>query len=199
MADNKKAALGAAIGALDPILKNWAQKLAKGVASNSPLRSELFGVALGVVKGFVEALAGKLPPTASIVVEKITDFSDFFTGALGGVSEKEKKVAVNDWMDSFFYDAGIRFRKAKDPKVEAEKMKSEFECRLVLLNLIEESKSKPVSKNEPFINWSKEIESLEKKWQEKWKPQLLLLDNSTALKIRDFRKSLTWLRPRVSR
>ena len=161
MAQNKKVAIGAAVGALDPVLKNWARNLAKSVPQNSPLRSELFGVAQGVVKGLVEALAGKLPPTASIVVEKITDFSDFFAGALGGASEKEKKAAVEDWMDEFFNDAKWRLKKSKDPKAEAEKMKVEFECRLALLKLIEEARPK---QSEPTELVDKPID-----WQKKWK------------------------------
>jgi hypothetical protein len=161
MAGNKKAALGAAIGALDPVLKNWARNLAKNVPNNSPLRSELFGVAQGVVKGLVEVLAGKLPPTASIVVEKITDFSDFFAGALGSASEKEKKAVVEDWMDQFFNDAKWRLKKSRDPKAEAEKMKVEFECRLALLKLIEDARPKPP---EPTDSVDEPID-----WQKKWK------------------------------
>ncbi len=167
----KKEFLGAAIGALDPVLKNWAQKLAKKIPTNSYLRSDLFGVAQGVVKGFVESMAEKLPPTAAIAVEKAIDFSDFFTGALGGASEKEKKGAVEDWMDEFFNDAKWRLKKSKDPKAEAERMKIEFECRLALLKLIEDAKPKPKLevKTEPVdepIDWQKKWKSFIKGFRE---------------------------------
>lgn len=172
MMAKKKEFWGAAVGALDPVLKNWAQGLAKKVPANSFLRSDFFGVAQGVIKGLIESLAEKLPVSTAVAVEKAIDFSDFFSGALGGASEKEKKEVTEDWMKKFFVDAGWRLKKARDLQEEFKRIKMEFELRYELIKLMEATQQKPSSasveqtQQTSEINWKEEWEKFIKKFHE---------------------------------
>ncbi len=168
----KKKFWGATIGAIDPLLKKLAQDLAKKVPAGSPLRSEIFGVVEGITKGFIESLTGKLPPAAAMAVEKATDFSDFFSGALGSAPEKEKKAATEDWMNKFFIDAGFRLKRAKDPRDEFKRIKVEFELRCELIKLIETTQTKPpapalaISWQEMFAKWKKQFREFSQGFKE---------------------------------
>ena len=134
-------------GALDPLLRKAAQRIAAKVPEDSILRSEILETAVGVVKGLAEAISAPLPPSLKVMVEKATDFSDFFAGALGGVAGP----AVEDWMKKFFTESGKRLREAQDPLAEFEKAKLEFKLRGELLELINQS----VPKKEPLkpLDW----------------------------------------------
>lgn len=164
----KKEFWGAAVGALDPVLKNWAQGLAKKVPTNSFLRSDFFGIAQGMIKGLIESLAEKLPAGTAVAVEKAIDFSDFFAGALGGASEKEKKEvkgATEDWMKKFFVDSSWRLKKARDPQEEFKRIKVEFELRCELLKLIEAAVQPKPSDSESV---GQTQQTSEANWKEKW-------------------------------
>lgn len=194
----KKQVYSTVAGAFDPILRNWAQKIAATVPQGSGLRSDIFQSALGALKGLVEVISEKLPSWAAVLIEKGTDLGDFFTGALGG--QEEKKVAteiVDGWMEKFFNEATGRLAKADDVQKEFEKIKLEFGLRGQLLKMIEEAaKAEPKKGEEPApkigfkFNW--------KEWKEKFKAlahnsfsrYASFADEKTAEALSKFNKNL---------
>ena len=81
----------AAAGAIDPFLTKLATQLANKTPRESVLRSDKLGLALGVLKGFAESRASSASIPVHALIEKVTDFSDFFSGALRMSSEKQDK------------------------------------------------------------------------------------------------------------
>ena len=130
----KKKIIGAAAGLADPILRKWAQQLAASVSETSILRSVGFETAMGVIKSFIEASADESPTAIWAVVEKTTDFGDFFAGALGS---KPKNEIVSNWMERFFREAETRLSQSADPAKELEQLELEFALRKKLLETIE--------------------------------------------------------------
>lgn len=165
---------GPALGLLDPVLQKWAIKIAELLPANWG-RSDVFQSIFGVLKGFLESISKASPLPVRLALEKATDIGDFLAQELRRGKAKEIKAIVEDWMEKFFNDAGLRLEKAKaeDLKAEFEKIKLEFTLRNELLKLIEESKPKeePVPVVEPV------------KWQEifkKLKTQFNKVDTATA-------------------
>lgn len=125
-----------ALGMLDPLLNKLARGLADAVPPESPLRRARAELALGVVKGFVEAFAANTATPIALIVEKVTDFGDFFSGALG-VTTQLRSTTVSSWIDSFLKDARERFAHSPDPRAEIEKLLAELELRELLLKRVE--------------------------------------------------------------
>ncbi len=125
------------ISAGDPELEKFAERVAAMVPADSPLRSEIVQRLFGVFKGWAESKAERLPPLSGAALEKATDFGDFLTSNLKGKGGPKATKAAQDWMDRFFIDAGERLTKAPDPQVETQRIKSEFELRRQLLEVIE--------------------------------------------------------------
>lgn len=201
MADktNKKKLYGAAMGLLDPLLQEGAKKIASKVAPKSPLRGLAFRETLGVINGFMEAVAGDLPPVIGAVMEKSSDFFDFFGQALTGVEKKEKEEKIakaKDWMENFFSSAAERLTKSQVPKDELEKIKLEFELRRELLKFMEEAMNKkepkesvleePVPPKFNFEEWKKKFSDLTAKYWPNIKKNTTAADKEIAKKIWEF-------------
>lgn len=186
------------VSALDPVLRRAAQKLASKVPTDSPLRSEITEMAIGVVKGFTEAISDSLPIPLKIAVEKATDFGDFFSGALGGKTPKTSQT-MEDWMQKFFTDAGLRLRKAPNAKTEFEKLKLEFQLRQELLNMIKKTQPKTEeSKPIPSTNWAEEWEKFKNSWffgkAKEIMSETSEIDRKVANHIQEWRNRQTWVR-----
>jgi len=95
------------------------------------------GVALGVVKGFVESRASHLSMPAHVLLEKVTDFSDFFSGALK-MSEKEQEKFVETFLSTFLDNAKQRLGEAKNVSQITERLHDELELYLSLVDLTTE-------------------------------------------------------------
>lgn len=171
----KKQAFSTVAGAFDPILRNWAQKIAPDVPPDSFLRSDFFQAALGSLKGLVEAVSEKVPPGIGVAIEKLTDFGDFFTGALGSRDEKTKRkvvVKTQDWMNCFLAEAEKRISQAKDEEAldnELKRLKKEFEIRKTIVEIVEAAAkaTEPVAeepKIEP-IDWDAQWKKLKKPFE----------------------------------
>ena len=134
----KKAIFSALAGLFDPWFRKAAQRLAEGVPEESVFRSQSFEMALGAAKGFVEALAERMPPALGVLIEKATDVEDFFAGALkSGESQTFEKI-MNDWQEEFLREFGERLKKAENPAHEFERLKLEFELRSELVKIVKE-------------------------------------------------------------
>lgn len=158
----KKKLWGATAGLADPILREWAQKLASSIPEHSPLRSRALEAAIAVLKGFIEASADELPSGFWAAVEKATDFSDFFAGALGAKKDNFMVIADN-WMKEFLDDAKNRLLKTRSRETELESIKTELELRK---NLLEAIKKAEEEKNQPS-SWIREtLEKFKKEWGE---------------------------------
>lgn len=205
MADktNKKKLYGAAMGLLDPLLQEGAKKIASKVASKSPLRGLAFRETLGVINGFMEAVAGDLPPVVGALMEKSSDFFDFFGQALTGVEGKgkEEKIAkAKDWMENFFGSAADRLAKSQAPEDEFKKIKLEFELRCELLKIMEEAMNKkepkesvsegPAPQEFNFGEWKKKFSDLAAKYWPNIKKNAIAADKEIAKKIWGFH---SWL------
>jgi len=196
MADKSKKALATVAGVLDPLLRKWAQRLAEKTPADSIFRSELVEGAIGALKGLLESFSDSMPAFASVSVEKITDFGDFFAGALGK-AEDGGKVAVDKWMDKFFVDAGERLKKAKDKTLEAQHIHQEFVLRLAILDDIEAAVQKrreqahektggePKTEKPGFVEF----------WKKKAEPWLAEKDLEIAGGVEKWMNKQRWLRP----
>jgi hypothetical protein len=164
--DEKKLATLAAL--LDVLLRKLAQRLAANVPQDSPLRSEAVETAIAVLKALLE-FAGGLNPLVKVGGEKITDFIDFFFGALGA-TKGERVPKISGWFEAFFKEASERIAKAEDPQLEMERLKLEFQFRTELLKLYQEweetQKPQPAAvPPAPAFNWEKFLAGAKTRWE----------------------------------
>ena len=146
MDQNKEKTVWAVIAGLaDPNLKKLAQELAAVVPATSGLRDETFERIVGSLKGLIEAKAEKLSPAAGVAVEKVTDFFDFFSGALGPKSDLD----LDNWAKEVLTEAGPRLRSAPDPAAELERVKLEFKLRRELVEMIRKELPPPPPPPDP--------------------------------------------------
>lgn len=149
---------------VDPEMEKLMERIARAVPMDSPLRSTIFARVFAVVKAWAESRAESMADLPGTLVEKLTDYGDFFVANLtgsGGGSSKKVVDGGRDWMDKFLAEAGERLKKAPTPeeaRVEAEKIKAEFALRRELLKVIEEARREatpPATKAEamPSIDW----------------------------------------------
>lgn len=75
--DRRKMILNALISVADPEIRRLAEKLAREVPEESPLRSPLAERVLGALKALVESSAEGMHPVPGALVEKLTDLMDF--------------------------------------------------------------------------------------------------------------------------
>lgn len=133
----KKDLAMAAAGAIDPLLNSLATHLANQTPRASMLHSKKLELAIGVIKGFIESRAGNLSLPAHVLLEKVTDFSDFFSGALRMSKEKQKEF-TDSFLSKFFEDASKRLDETENVAEEIEKLRAEMELRLSLVDLTTE-------------------------------------------------------------
>lgn len=145
----KQLLISGTAGLIDPWLNKLARELASRVPHKSALRSVYAELALGVVKGFVEAFSANRGISLSVLAEKVTDFGDFFSGALG-VTTYESKQLFYDWNETFFAEAIKRFSNAKLSEDELKLIKSELELRKVFIQSIQSKEGKRNMLTEPL-------------------------------------------------
>lgn len=198
------------LSVFDKEFRAWAKKATEKVPKDSALRkNELVERGFDVFRGFLEKNVQFENVVAQAVKEKVVDVGDYLATSFFGREKADKKTAAaaQDWMKSFLVYAEKRISEAKsleEMEVEFKRLEREFQLQKKIVDIIEaaakvaEPLEPEVSPIEP-IDWKSKFESLKKKWEEKWKPKIINLDNFTASHIRDFRKSLGWLRPKTNR
>lgn len=169
--NNQKTVLAIVAGVADPVLKKWAQKLAISIPEQSSLRTEAFESVIGAFKGFIETEAEKLSPTAGVIIEKATDFSDFLSGALG----PQAGFNLEKWASEILNEAGQRLQESKDPTAELERIKLELKLKKQLVEIIkQELPPTPL----PTVDWRKVDKQVAEtlggfnKKMEEWLPQV---------------------------
>lgn len=139
----------AATGALDPVLAGLASKLAESVPRTSVMHSKAFELAMGVLKGFIESFSSQLSMPAHVVVEKLTDFSDFFVGALR-MSHGDEMKFLDRFEKEFFVEVQKRLGNTSDIALEKQRLEAEMELRLALVSLTTKSKRKASAMHKTF-------------------------------------------------
>lgn len=136
---NRTKVLWASIAGLaDPLLNKLARQLAATVPEGSPIRGRTAELAMGVVKGFIEAAADAWSVPIATLVEKVTDFGDFFSGALGTSTAEQRRTAIDPWMASFIEEAKARLGASKEPLQELEELQRELTLRIELIKQLGE-------------------------------------------------------------
>jgi len=193
----------------DKEFRGWAKKGADSISKDSPLRSEGVERGFDILRGFIEKNVQFDSPTSQALKEKIVDIGDYFASSFFGREKADKKsaMAAQDWMRRFLAHAEKRLSEAKSVsslEAQIKRLEKEFELRKRIIEIVgaaakaAESQEPETAPVEP-INWGEKFESIKKRWEEKLKPQLIEIDNKAASEIRNFRKSVGWLRPRKIR
>ena len=133
----EKEILSGLAGALDPLIRELAQKLAGLVSPESPWRSAKIESAVGVLKGWAEAYAEKFAPLAAVAVEKVTDLLDFMSVSLAQGETSEQ--AARNWREKFLAESLERIKKSTDPEAELEKIKAELKLQQELMRAVLEN------------------------------------------------------------
>lgn len=184
MADARRGAWNALISAIaDPALRQLAERLASSVSEDSWLRSEFAERLLAGLKGLAEGYKGS--GVSGVAVEKATDFLDFASGDLFGKGGKGSAVgAARGWLNRFMKDAEKALREApKDKLGEVQaKLQQEFSIRKEIVRMVEEAEKEalPPKKDAKPVDWKKAARGVK----------------SFTRRIRKYRRSQSWLRPR---
>lgn len=185
MADEKKGGSkgGSALGwnfilsvLLNPLLQSKADEWAKNLPADHQLRKLLTSF-LGE-RGFAGLNAlleegGVKNPLLKALLEKASDFGDFYTQSLKSSETSGPRAA--DWKDQFLKSAGDRLTKAADPAAELARINVEFQARLELEKTV--NKTRPASTPKPTSK-SPDWASVEAGVDEKLKPVADWLEKS---------------------
>lgn len=217
----KEAVASAVLGVADTPLIKLAHILAKRVDKDSWMQSDEFGTIFGIAKGGIEGFAKLLGPIGGSIIEKLTDFGDFFAAELGhGPSkkestkdEKERTQRVFDiWSDGYRKSMVQRLGKAKDveqTKVIMEQLKleaafaDEFQKLLETTGLVEEKKEekkkerKAGEDTKSFSAWFQELSEKLGAIYTDWTtitPEEEVKWNGRTNRLNESRKKQEWVR-----
>jgi hypothetical protein len=161
------------ISALDPELRELAERIIARIPESSILRSHLAERALGVLKSMAERRAKKMRPFTGAVVEKATDLFDFATPSLFGKVKGPSPAALRGWMNQFFNEASKRMAQAQDPQETFNRLQQEFELRQKLIKMLEqaakaEEAAKAAKKPAAPIDWGARFQLLRQEAKARW-------------------------------
>lgn len=164
---------GAFLNPLVSLFDEEARRITRSLASSVPedswFRTERFRRFFDVARGAVEKGFHFDNKALETFKEKLADYGDYFTTALGGApvgepSRAEAVKAAKDWMDKFSVEAQARLGKTPLEKLEEESQRIllEFELRRGFYEALDEAMkkargeiTKPEPEEEVWIDWDK--------------------------------------------
>lgn len=132
----RKDFLLALAGLFDTFLLDGAEAMARKTSDGSPLNKRAVESLVGSIKGLAEAYAEKMPTLTSVLVEKATDFADFYHGALR-TREQAPKAIFGEWVLQSLRNAEARLAASEVPEEMAQRLRLEVQCLKELQKVLE--------------------------------------------------------------